>query len=1182
MLYPRASLQNKTYFHLYDFPPALRPRDFKAPSAWSDNPADAEDQPWHAFNAGAARSSVIEASRVNDDEPVMPTPSGGELPTSPSRSDQARQISTDRPIPEYSDNPLRTRVEGSGAGSNSTRNNSTIGGNDTQHPTRVRTEEPEPDLRNLLQRVQRLETSSTSLPCNGTSETSLNLVAQQSGLQDAQISVHKTRVIRWSHGLDAAQSEFRIIIACFIAYTQPPGSSDGVSSLDTENETLVIQISNLLQKCKNIARSLKVGRPSRTLTGPGFGLDAPSREFADTLAVLYFQSFESTHRILHVPTFWTEYQRYWAHPESASMGLRLKVLLVVCIGSSLYKPKDADPGLRNMVHQWIYAAQMWLSGPLEKDRLDIHGLQIHCLTILAREIFSVGGDLVWMSMGSLVHRAMQIGLHRDPKYLPPMAIMQAEVRRRMWVTILEMLIQSSLDSAMPPRMSIDEFDTAAPSNINDDEICDSTTVLQPHPRSTYTMTSMQLLLVDSIPTRLRILQLLNGLKPEILYLDVLALSSEITTTCRASSSFMKEHKKHGITSFHRNLLDYLIRRFLIPLHLPFASKTRTNPLFHHSLKTSLETAIAIISPEPDDNFSALMAMGGGLFKEGLRSANTVISLELLAYVEGQRLDGTLQRSSQYRELLKQHMRDMILLSIERIRQGETNVKSHMFLSMVMAQVEALETGAECELGIARAARDSLEFCHDLLLTRDGAGVLLAADDMGLTPISYNDGQDAFGMDFNFESFLPDAGFFPKKKMKILISGAGIAGTSLALWLSKLGHDITVVERFPSLRATGLQIDLRGHGIEVMKRMGLEKSFRSKAAPEEGLQIVDKTGKRRAFFPANKSENGEQSFTTDWEIMRGDLCRILYDAGKERVKYVFGMWIKGLEETDVGVDINFSDGRSENFDLVVGADGVGSHTRKMMFGSGATDAFYPCGGGKMYVAYFTAPRPVQEGERYIATMFMATGKRGIMVRRHNPHEIQVYVGGTTDSVRLKNARRGNSEEEKEALAEVLYGAGWQTEEIVRSMKNADDFYCERLGLIKLDCWSKGRMVLIGDAAHCPSANTGMGTTSSMVGAYILAGEIGSHCGAEDTKDGLAVALKAYEEKFRPFMNQVQQGVLEDSEDGLMGSFMATPLGVGIFNYLAAIMSFLKMNPAKWMLKENVKDWDLPEYKELLRD
>ncbi|TVY41866.1 Uncharacterized protein LOCC1_G007387 [Lachnellula occidentalis] len=214
--------------------------------------------------------------------------------------------------------------------------------------------------------------------------------------------------------------------------------------------------------------------------------------------------------------------------------------------------------------------------------------------------------------------------------------------------------------------------------------------------------------------------------------------------------------------------------------------------------------------------------------------------------------------------------------------------------------------------------------------------------------------------------------------------------------------------------------------------------------------------------------------------------------------------------------------------------------------------------------------------------MAPGKRMMMTRRHSPHKIQVYLGGTTDSVRLKNSRRGDTKEEKEAFAEFLHGAGWKTEEIIQSMKDADDFYCERLALVKLDCWSKGHMVLIGDAAHCPSGRTGMGTTSSMVGAYILAGEIGRHCGAEDGKDGLAVALKAYEQKFRPFMEQVQQGVLEDSEDGLLDSLMATSFGIGIFNYLAGKMSFLKINPAKWMMKENVKNWDLPEYEELLRD
>lgn len=519
----------------------------------------------------------------------------------------------------------------------------------------------------------------------------------------------------------------------------------------------------LLQKCKNIARSLKVGRPSRSLISrPEFGFAPPSREVADAMVTLYFRSFESTYRILHEPTFWAEYERYWSHPESVKTDLRLKIFLVIGIGSSLrgHGDTDAEAGFRNTVHQWVYASQTWLSGPLEKDRLEITGLQIHCLTILARQIFSIGGDLVWVSMGSLIHRAMQIGFHRDPKHLPAMSVLQAEIRRRLWATILEMAVQSSLDSAMPPRISFDEFDTEAPSNNNDNEMDESTTALQPHPKGTYTSTSMQLILLDSLPTRLRILKLLNGLHAELSYLDVLAMSAEITDAYRACSCFAKEHEESGVTPFHRNLLDYLVRRFLLPLHCPFAIQARTNPLFHYSLKASLEAALAIISPEPDEGFSRLMAIGGGMFREGIRCATTAITLELVAQAEAQRLDGTLHRNSQYRDLLKQAVKDLRLLSTERIRQGETNVKSHMFASMVLAQAEAIEAGTPCEFKIAQSGRDSLEFCHDLLLTRAGTVSLPSPNNTGPpTSTGLDGGQEGYyGLDFDFDFFLPDAGF----------------------------------------------------------------------------------------------------------------------------------------------------------------------------------------------------------------------------------------------------------------------------------------------------------------------------------------------------------------------------------------------------------------------------------------
>jgi 2-polyprenyl-6-methoxyphenol hydroxylase-like FAD-dependent oxidoreductase len=429
-------------------------------------------------------------------------------------------------------------------------------------------------------------------------------------------------------------------------------------------------------------------------------------------------------------------------------------------------------------------------------------------------------------------------------------------------------------------------------------------------------------------------------------------------------------------------------------------------------------------------------------------------------------------------------------------------------------------------------------------------------------------------------------------MKVLISGAGIAGNALAFWLSKLGHDVTVIERSPNLRTTGLQLDLRGHGIEVMKRMGLEEAFRAKQVPEQGMQMVDKSGKRRAYFPASKSGNGPQTLTTEFEIMRGDLCRLMYNATKDRTMYVFGTSIECFEEKEDSVEVRFTDGKKDQFDLVVGADGQGSHIRKIMFGSDIEDAAYhPLQG--VYMAYFTIPRMIQEGEEYIATTYLATGKRGIMTRRHSPHEIQVYIGCTSASKRLKDALLGgNAGEQKAAWAETFQGAGWQTKEIFESLMDVNtNFYCECPALVKLDNWSKGRVTLIGDAGYCPTVTTGMGTTSAIVGAYILAGEIRRHCGrsdgaladeVDDSKSSLATALEAYQRKFQPFMDQVQKGVSVSEETGILDKLVSSSFGIGIVNHLMSIASFFRLNLGRWSLKEEVKGWDLPVYEELLRD
>lgn len=627
-------------------------------------------------------------------------------------------------------------------------------------------------------------------------------------------------------GLTNPPSQFDAIGNC---YMEAVGMADTGTFRATGTREVVAEVGALLRRCKTVARRLKAGRPGRggggggspdppgvsawssssgaaslLLPPPAAILYSPvsvSREVADAMAALYFRTFESTHRILHRPSFWAEYARFWEGEEQTAEGegggqagateLRLKVLLVVALGSSM-APGDGGAGLdRGLIERWIYAAQTWLAGPLEKDRLSAGALQVHCLLILARQVFSVGGDLVWAGMGALVHHAMQMGFHRDPTHLlPPVSALQAEVRRRLWATVLEMVLQASLDAAMPPRVSLDEFDTLPPSNVDDDELHEGVSMARlaslSRPRTEHTGASLQLLLMDSLATRLRVLGLLNRLSSEIAYGEALRLSGEITDACAAASAFALRHAGL-VTPFHRNMVDYLVRRFLIPLHCPFAIQARTaNPLFHYSAKVMAETALAIISPEPEseleqagesDGFTRLLVSGGGLFKEGFRLALTAISMELLAQAAAQRREGTLRVHARQREVLKNAVRDMMALSEERIRRGETNIKAYFFLRMVLAQAEAVEQGVEkegLEEVIALAARDSALFCLDLLGKRAESQSLGAPGAPGSAPAYGMDvdesewaiggheiGQGAYSGDVAFDSdfFSPDGGFY---------------------------------------------------------------------------------------------------------------------------------------------------------------------------------------------------------------------------------------------------------------------------------------------------------------------------------------------------------------------------------------------------------------------------------------
>lgn len=442
-------------------------------------------------------------------------------------------------------------------------------------------------------------------------------------------------------------------------------------------------------------------------------------------------------------------------------------------------------------------------------------------------------------------------------------------------------------------------------------------------------------------------------------------------------------------------------------------------------------------------------------------------------------------------------------------------------------------------------------------------------------------------------------------LKVLIVGAGIAGNALAFWLSKLGHRVTVIERHSALRVNGLQLDLRGNGIEVMKRMGLEQAIRAKCVPEEGFAVVDSTGRRRAFFAANRSGKGAQSISSEFEIMRGDLCRVLHDAAVENgARYRFAVSLQGFVEEDGGVEVKLTDGVLEKFDLVAGCDGQGSRVRRLMLGGGSLD-----GDVKdsvlttlpQRIGYFTIRRPIQEAEQYVATVYMMPEKRFLLLRRHREDEMQVYLKAETSSGsgQLKNVNRGDVKAEKQAFAELFQGSGWRTDEVVKALQeDAEDFYCQYSGVVKMDSWSRGRVTLVGDAGYgCPP--DGFGTSVALLGAYVLAGEISNYCrsgertaseaikseGAgkhNDDDDGVLNALKAYEDNFQPYMRQIQKGY--SAEPNMFDKLPWTPLTIGLFYRVMSIAAFLKLDriAARFAPSESVKGWQLPAYEDMVKN
>jgi 2-polyprenyl-6-methoxyphenol hydroxylase-like FAD-dependent oxidoreductase len=349
--------------------------------------------------------------------------------------------------------------------------------------------------------------------------------------------------------------------------------------------------------------------------------------------------------------------------------------------------------------------------------------------------------------------------------------------------------------------------------------------------------------------------------------------------------------------------------------------------------------------------------------------------------------------------------------------------------------------------------------------------------------------------------------------EILISGAGIAGAAAAYWLREAGNAVTVVERALTPRPGGQTVDLRGAGRTVMERMGLMDQIRAMTMTQRGIAWVDTSGRRRAQMPVDAF--GGNGIVSADEILRGDLGTILYEASRPGVSYAFDDTITALEQNSGGVLVTFEKADPRRFDLVVGADGLHSVVRRLAFGP-ESQFVRPLG---LLNAWFTIPAEIDLDNWYL--MHNAPGGRVVSVRPGRfPGEQKAALSFRS----TETLNRGDATAQLGLLERNFADVGWAAPQLLQAARSAPDFYLDSMGKVQMDRWSRGRVVLLGDAGYCPTPLTGLGTSLALVGAYILAGEL---AGASDdttaVPDDAAVqsAFERYETLMRPYVEEGQE-------------------------------------------------------------
>ncbi|WP_298455611.1 FAD-dependent monooxygenase [uncultured Cellulomonas sp.] len=333
--------------------------------------------------------------------------------------------------------------------------------------------------------------------------------------------------------------------------------------------------------------------------------------------------------------------------------------------------------------------------------------------------------------------------------------------------------------------------------------------------------------------------------------------------------------------------------------------------------------------------------------------------------------------------------------------------------------------------------------------------------------------------------------------RVLICGAGIAGSALACLLTRGGHEVTVVERHGSARSSGNPVDVRGAAYDVVQRLGLLAPLEDVATRVREVVFVDTVGRPVARMPTRRGDR-------ELEVSRADLCGLLLERARGDADVRFDETVTGLHADDDGVDVSFARGRPERFDVVVAADGLHSTVRRLAFGP--EDAFVTSLG--LVVATVRLPG-VLDGDEDVVVMHNRPGAA-----------VALHPGAGTPGAAFmfRTPARVDPRDADAAdrlLTEVYAPMGWRVPELLAGFLAADDRYLDTVSRVRVPRWSRGRVVLLGDAASCVSL-FGDGSSAAIAGAAALARSL------VQAPDDTAGALRRYQSLQEPLTRRGQRG------------------------------------------------------------